>query len=187
MNVFNLLIIGIGLSMDTFAVSVATGASLGNIMSGQAVRIALTFGFFQAVMPVAGWIAGNSMSDSVAVFNHWLAPGLLIVVGIKMITEAFAIIPDDNEPVCIDRKRIVLLAVATNIDALAVGLSFSFIDVRIIIPALVIGAIAFVFSFAGIWIGHKSQHFFEKKIEIAGGILLMMMGFKLIVENVYIL
>jgi putative Mn2+ efflux pump MntP len=181
-----LLSISLGLAMDAFAVSVTSGLAIRTIRVRHALRIAAFFGAFQGVMPVVGWLAGTSLRSSIAPLDHWLAFGILGVVGGKMIYEA-AVIEKAEESAPSDLGILVLLglSVATSLDALAVGVTFAFLDVRIVTPALVIGAVTFAMSYAGVWIGDRFGGFFEKKIEVLGGIILIAIGLKILTEHLF--
>lgn len=184
MNFFSLLFIAVGLAMDAFAVSIASGFAVRKLHFSYAVKIAFLFGLFQGFMPIIGWLAGSSLVEQITAIDHWIAFGLLSFVGGKMIYESKAFCEDE---VCDqDPKRIYILltlAIATSIDALAVGLTLSFIDVDIVTPAIIIGAITFLLSLAGVYIGDKVGHFFESKIEILGGLILIGIGIKILVEH----
>lgn len=183
MNHTSIIIIALGLAMDAFAVSIASGVSLKCFKANLAFRVALFFGGFQAIMPLIGWLAGNSFSRYIEAYAHWIAFGMLAIIGGKMIYESTVI--DEVESKCDPRNLGILfvLAVATSIDALAVGLSFSMLQVSIIEPVLVIGIITFILSFAGVYLGDKFGSLFENKMEIIGGIILILIGIKILLEH----
>ncbi|KPJ59511.1 MAG: hypothetical protein AMJ46_10870 [Latescibacteria bacterium DG_63] len=183
MNTLSILLIAVALAMDAFAVSVANGAAAKRLKVEHALTIALFFGSFQGIMPVIGWLAGTGFRSLISGIDHWVAFGLLIFVGGKMIYESAKLErpPSKNDPLSL--YVIVLLSVATSIDALAIGLSFSFLKVEIVTPAVVIGVITFVLSLAGAFIGKRLGHFLERKIEIVGGIILIAIGFKILIEH----
>jgi len=184
MEVFTIILIAVGLAMDTFAVSVAAGAAERKLHIRHAMRMAVFFGAFQAVMPLIGWFAGEGFKDSIAAYDHWIAFGLLALVGGKMILESFKLKDDKDKPVDPTSVLVVLtLAVATSIDALAVGVTLSLVTDSILFAVLMIGVITFVLSLAGIRIGMKVGHFFENKIEIFGGVILLLIGIKILVEH----
>ena len=185
MNLVTIIIIAVGLAMDAFAVSIASGVTLKEVRLSYALRIALFFGGFQAVMPLIGWLVGSSFSSYIAAFDHWVAFGLLAFIGGKMIYESTIL--KEAEKKTDPRKLIVLfvLAIATSIDALAVGLSFSFLDVTIVEPVIIIGLITFLLSFAGVYIGTKAGSMFENKIEIIGGVILIGVGIKILIEHLF--
>jgi putative Mn2+ efflux pump MntP len=180
-----LLGVAVGLSMDALAVAVASGACARTLHLGRALRMAALFGGFQALMPVIGWLAGWGFRAHIAAWDHWIAFGLLWAIGGKMIWEASGI-PDDESARDVATERLLVLfglAVATSIDALAVGLSFSFLGVDIPVPAAVIGAVTFVITLGGVWVGTRVGHFFERKIAVVGGVVLMVIGVKILVEH----
>jgi len=169
--------------MDAFAVSVASGIVLKNFRIRYALRMALAFGVFQAVMPVAGWAAGITFRRHVCAYDHWIAFGLLTVIGGKMIYEAARIEEAESEVNPFGFAVLLVLALATSIDALAVGVTFAMLGTSILLPVAVIGIVTFALCLAGVRIGHVSGHFFEKKIEAAGGVVLIGIGLKILVEH----
>ena len=186
MNTFSLIFIAIGLAMDAFAVSIASGFAVRKLHFSYAMKIAFLFGLFQGIMPVIGWLAGSGLSEYISAIDHWIAFGLLSFVGGKMIYESTVFCEGDECDK--DPKRIYVLlslAIATSIDALAVGLTLSFININIATPALIIGAITFALSLAGVYIGDKVGHFFESKIEIIGGVMLIGIGIKILIDHLY--
>lgn len=187
MNFWTLALISVGLSMDAFAVSVANGAIMGKIRLKSALKIALFFGGFQALMPMIGWLAGWGFRSLISSVDHWIAFGLLSIVGGKMIFESTELERENGEaaasPCSESLVMLFTLAVATSIDALAVGLSFSFLKVSIPFPALFIGFTTFAISFLGVCIGTKVGHFFEKRIGILGGLILLGIGLKILIEH----
>lgn len=183
MDVLTILFIAFGLAMDAFAVSVASGFAIKNLRLRNAVTIAFFFGSFQAVMPVIGWLAGYSLRSFIASFDHWIAFGLLGFIGLKMIYESTKMDGESDPRDPLNVAVLLMLSVATSIDALAVGLSLSILDVLIITPALIIGIITFLLSLLGVYIGDRFGHFFEKKIEFAGGLILIGIGIKILIEH----
>lgn len=186
MDILSIVAIGVGLSMDAFAVSITSGFVSKNLRFYQALRMALFFGGFQFIMPIIGWLAGLTIRNYILAFDHWLAFILLAFIGGKMIYESFQ--PDETEegsekksPMAL--PNLFLLAVATSIDALAVGLSLSFIKVSIVFPSILIGVITFCISLAGVFIGKKFGHLFEKKMELVGGLVLIGIGVKILLEH----
>lgn len=186
MSFSTIAVLAIALAMDTFAVSVASGVTIKKLHLHHALRIAGLFGIVQAVMPVAGWSVGRFAAHFVRNYAHWVAFALLLFVGIKMIFEAYQI--DDDKKGRSNPLNIYLLltlAFATSIDAAVVGITMSFLNVAIIQPALIIGTITFCISLAGIYIGKKSGHLFENKIEIIGGIVLIGIGVKIVIDHFF--
>lgn len=184
-----ILFIALGLSMDAFAVAVASGATMKRLHIPHALKMGLFFGGFQALMPVLGWAAGLSMKNFISGWDHWIAFGLLSAVGGKMFYEAFQI---KKEEECAGGKTcpfntgtLTVLALATSIDALAVGLTFSLLQVSIIAPVLMIGLVTFLMSVAGVKLGSTGGHFFEHKMEAAGGIILVGIGLKILLSHLF--
>lgn len=182
MYTITIVMIALGLSMDAFAVSVSSGITIKNLKPRHAVKIGGFFGGFQALMPIAGWLLGLGFKDYIEKYDHWIAFGLLGFVGVKMLKEAME---EDCEYILNPLKNNVLfmLAIATSIDAMAVGVSFAFLKASILSSAVIIGIITFVVCFGGVYLGKKCGCIFKKKAEIAGGIILMLIGFKILVEH----
>lgn len=183
MSLPTLLLIALGLSLDAFAVAVASGCSFARLKFGHALRMAAAFGLFQAVMPIIGWLAGVGPRSLISEVDHWIAFGLLTAIGAKMIYEATRLREEERSSHPFSPPTLLILSVATSVDALAVGLSLSFLKVQIIAPAGIIGAIAFALSLAGVYIGKRFGHLFESKIEIAGGMILIGIGAKILIEH----
>ncbi len=182
MDYITTIFIGIGLSMDAFAVSISTGINFKYLKMRDAVRMASYFGLFQAFMPILGWILGYSLQRYINEIDHWIAFVLLAFVGGKMIYESFNKSGEDKVIDSLSRKLLFTLAVATSIDALAVGVSLSFLK-TIITPAIIIGIITFSLSFIGVQIGNRFGHFSEKRLEVYGGIILIGIGIKILLEH----
>ncbi len=185
MTITTILFIALGLSMDAFAVSVTSGLAMKVLRIRYAFRIALFFGTFQALMPIIGYLAGLSIRSYLEGFDHWVAFALLAFIGSKMIYESFTLDADEKAMHPQDLVILLTLAIATSIDALAVGLSLSFLKVEIIHPALIIGCITFFLSFLGVLIGKSIGHLFERKIEVAGGLILIGIGLKILFEHIF--
>jgi putative Mn2+ efflux pump MntP len=183
MSIMTIIFIALGLSMDAFAVAVANGFQIKQQHLRHAARIALFFGGFQAIMPVIGWLAGTSVRNFISGFDHWIAFTLLCFIGVKMIYESLTILPDEKVKNASNISVLLILSIATSIDALAVGLSLSFLKINIITPAAIIGVMTFVLSFMGVYIGKTFGHFFERKLEIAGGIILIGIGIKILIQH----
>jgi len=183
MTLLTLLLIAVGLAMDAFAVSVASGIAIRNLRLHHALRMATAFGLFQAIMPLLGWLAGLTLRGYLAGLDHWLAFGLLTAIGIKMIYEATRIEQIEERADPLHPVSLLLLAVATSVDALAVGVTFAMLHIAILTPILVIGSVTFAICLAGVYIGDMVGHFFEKKIEIAGGLVLIGIGIKLLIDH----
>ena len=184
MNLATVTVIAVGLAMDAFAVSIATGATYRQPGTNHALRMALAFGSFQAIMPVTGWLVGLTLRSIIRDYDHWVAFILLVFIGVKMIYESFKIKEVQERSDRLSAAMLLMLAVATSIDALAVGITFSFLLAgSLIVAVIIIGAVTFVFSYAGFYIGKSAGHFFENKIEIAGGIVLLCIGVKILFEH----
>lgn len=200
MDILSIILIAVGLSMDAFAVSVTNGIIITDLKIGHGLKVGLYFGVFQALMPIAGWLAGSQFKDYITSIDHWIAFGLLAFIGGKMIWEAAQIEDEEAETVegmcevavsnqgtvCenpLRMGRLIVLAVATSIDALAVGISFAFLRVSIIWAASIIGLITFAICFAGVYIGNKFGGLLKKKAEIVGGLILIGIGLKIFLEH----
>jgi len=179
-------LVGIGLSMDCFAVSLAIGTTTRATLLHAAAIIALCFGGFQAGMTLLGWAAGTHLAGMITAYDHWVAFLLLAVIGAKMVAEGF-LGGDGEETVDVMQLLpVLLLSVATSIDALAVGVSFAFLQVSILAPALIIGIVAFAFSFAGVLSGRQLEGVLGRKVEILGGLILIAIGLKVLLEHLLI-
>ena len=181
-----LFLIGVGLSMDAFVVSICKGLGMSRLNMRQAAVISLFFGGFQAFMPLIGWALGSQLTDFITPIDHWIAFGLLAFVGGKMLWDAFHE-DDEDEGVQtdekLDLKELLMLAIATSIDALAVGITFAFLQVAIVPSITIIGLTAFVISFAGVAVGHFFGARFEKPATIVGGVVLILIGVKILLEH----
>ena len=187
MHPLDLLLLAIGLAMDAFAVAVSCGVAFQRREHLGALRIALSFGLFQAAMPVLGWAAGFAVRHQIESWDHWIAFALLVVIGAKMIREAIVSWRQEVALELPDAVTLLGLSVATSIDALAVGLSLSFLQVEIATPALVIGLVTFAMSFAGIVLGFELEHRlrgrWRRNIQVAGGVILIAIGARILVEH----
>lgn len=186
MNLIEVLLIAIGLAMDAFAVSLGIGTTGRANRPRPIFRLAFHFGLFQAMMPVIGWLAGLTVQSFVAAWSHWIAFGLLLFIGGRMIREALA--ADDDSERSNDPSRgltMVALSVATSIDALAVGLTLAMLDVVIWMPSLVIGLVACAFTIAGLFLGTKAGQRWGKRVEVAGGVILVGIGFKILLSALF--
>ena len=183
MDIITIIFIALGLAMDAFAVSIASAVTIKREKIRKAILFGLMFGGFQMLMPIIGWSAGYTFRSFVSGIDHWIAFGLLVFIGFKMIYEAMNI--EKLESAGSEITAIVLLglSIATSIDALAVGISFTFLEISIFLPVVMIGIITFFMSFAGVLLGSKYGGFFEKKIEVLGGIILIIIGIKILVSH----
>lgn len=183
-----LVIIAVGLSADAFAVSVSSGITIKNVDWMNSLKIALFFGAFQAAMPLLGWAAGQQFSRYIIQYDHWIAFALLTFIGGKMIYETWKDGKGEGEQSNpLDNKVLFLLAVATSIDALAVGISFAFLKVAIVKSVLIIGLITFGLSFIGVHLGDKSGHYLKEYAGYVGGVVLIGIGVKILLEHLSIL
>ena len=183
MAIITIILIAVGLAMDALAVSIVSGATFRELRIRHALQIALFFGGFQAVMPLIGSLAGLTLKQHMAAYDHWVAFGLLAAVGAKMIYESFRIKSAEKRHDPSDILTLLVLSVATSIDALAIGVTLSFITTSIAAAVTIIGLVTFALSYVGVFIGKRLGHFFENKIEIAGGIILMVIGLKILAEH----
>jgi len=183
MEIITIIVIAFGLAMDAFAVSITSGITIKRLKINNALRIALFFGLFQAIMPIIGWLAGLSLRDFISAVDHWIAFGLLSFIGCKMIYESITVQSSEKEIDPLNIYVLLMLSLATSIDALAVGVSFAFLKVSIVTPVVIIGMVTFTLSFLGIFVGNRIGHFFENKIEILGGLVLIGIGIKILVEH----
>lgn len=190
MGLVELLLVAVGLSMDAFAVSICKGLGMKEVNLKVAVVLALFFGGFQALMPLIGWALGSQFLGIIGPIDHWVAFVLLAVIGGKMLWEAFRedAGEDDGKPADrIDLGEFLILAIATSIDALAVGISFAALSVDIVPSVALIGVITFAFSIAGVFVGNFFGSRYEKPASIVGGVVLILIGTKILLEHLGIL
>lgn len=183
MNFLTIFLTSLGLAMDAFAVSVGSGISLKKVTIKDAVIIATFFGGFQFMMPLIGWITGLTFREFIISFDHWIAFALLSLIGGKMLYEAWQGEEEETDTDFRNLYVLLTLAIATSIDALAVGVGFSVIKTPIITAVVIIGIITFLLSFSGVYLGSKFGHLFEKQAEIIGGFILIGIGFKILLEH----
>lgn len=184
LTIFTDLLLAFGLAMDAFAVAVASGSATHKIRFTDAFKLAFLFGLFQGVMPVIGWMIGLNFKDVVSAWDHWIAFVLLGIIGGKMIYDDLKA-GDEDEGVDeskIGIYRLLLLALATSIDALAVGFGLIVLD-SILLPVIIIGVVTFALSLAGVYLGHRYKHFGHNKTRIVGGIILIVIGTKILIEH----
>lgn len=185
MGILELILIAIGLAMDAFAVSVCKGLSMKKMEWKKSVIIGLYFGGFQGLMPLIGYVLGIGFEEKIKSIDHWIAFALLAFIGINMIKEAFGKKEQTDDK--IDFKTMIILAIATSIDALAVGVTFAFLDVNILLAISLIGIITFILSIIGVKIGNVFGDKYETKAELAGGFILIFLGAKILLEHLGIL
>ena len=191
MGFTELFLIAVGLSMDAFAVAVCKGLNMRKINYKHTFVIALFFGGFQALMPVIGWALGKQFESYITRYDHFIAFGLLAFIGGKMIWDAVKPEKDGadekgapgGEGEKLNIKELFVLAVATSIDALAVGVTFAFLNTNIVLSASLIGVTTFVLSALGVLIGNRFGAKYERKAELAGGIILVLIGLKILLEH----
>jgi manganese efflux pump family protein len=184
MDFLTLLGIALALAMDALAVALAAGLALPVLTGRHLFRLGFHFGLFQAMMPVLGWLAGMTVQQWIAAYDHWVAFGLLTFIGAKMIREARQLRPDDAPR--LDPTRgltLVMLSLATSIDALAVGLSLAMLEIDIWIPAAVIGLVCGALTIAGMLLGRRIGASWGPRVEIAGGLTLIIIGIKILLEQ----
>ena len=186
MDLLTLLTLAVGLAMDAFAVSICKGLAMREKVLKKGVIVGLWFGGFQALMPTIGFFLGTQFKEQITSIDHWIAFVLLGLIGINMVKEALS---NDEEQAddSIAVKEMFMLAVATSIDALAVGITFAFLNVHIVSAASMIGVCTFLISFAGVKIGNIFGTKYKSKAELAGGIILILLGFKILFEHLHIL
>lgn len=183
MDLTSIFGIALALAMDAFAVALAAGVTLERITGRHLFRFGFHFGLFQAMMPVIGWLAGITVQRWIAAYDHWIAFGLLAFVGIKMIREAFE---EEDEAAATDPTRgmtMVMLAIATSIDALAVGLSLGMLGVSVWLPAAVIGLVCGVLTVTGMLLGGRIGQLWGQRVEVLGGLVLCGIGLKILLEH----
>lgn len=185
MSILELFILAVGLSMDAFAVSVCKGLSLGKIKPKHMCIAGAWFGGFQALMPLIGYFLGSFFAEMIKKYDHWVAFVLLAIIGGNMIKESFD--KDEKVDSSMDVKSMLLLAIATSIDALAVGVTFAFLQVQIVPAVSFIGVITFIFSAVGVKIGSLFGTKYKSKAELFGGIVLVLIGIKILLEGIGVL
>jgi putative Mn2+ efflux pump MntP len=185
MGFVEIFLIGVGLSMDAFAVSICKGLSVRKLKLKNALTCGIYFGGFQALMPFVGYILGVQFADKIESIDHWIAFVLLVLIGLNMIHEAFENEEDGNDDFSF--KAMIPLAIATSIDALAVGVTFAFLSVNIIKAIVIIGCTTLIISMIGVKIGHIFGLKYKKNAEIVGGVILVLMGIKILLEHIGIL
>lgn len=185
MSVAELFILAIGLAMDAFAVSICKGLSLGKIKWKHMCIAGVWFGGFQALMPVIGYCLGSVFADVITKYDHWAAFILLAIIGANMIKESFG--KEEEIDASMTVKSMLLLAIATSIDALAVGITFAFMKVNILVAVIFIGVITFICSAVGVKIGSVFGTKYKSKAELFGGVVLILIGLKILLEGVGII
>ncbi len=187
MSFWSLLVVAVGVSADAFAVALGKGVQVRTAVLRVALVVAGAFGLAQAVMPLLGWLLGSAFAAAIAPFDHWIAFVLLAAIGGKMLWEAFGPQRGDDEPAAtasaLSLREIALLALATSIDALAVGVSFAFLNVPLWVAVVSIGLVTFALSFAAVFVGHRIGTRWRKPAEIIGGLVLIGIGTQILIEH----
>jgi len=186
MKIIELLLLSVGLGMDAFAVSVCKGISMKKMDWKKAIIIGLYFGGFQALMPVIGYFLGSAFESLITNIDHWIAFILLGIIGGKMIKDSF-VDESDNCNDDVSFKTMFVLAVATSIDALAIGITFAFLNVNLILAVTIIGVITFILAVIGTKIGNRFGDKYQNKAELVGGIILVLLGIKILLEHLNII
>ncbi len=184
MDILSIILIAIGLSMDSFAVSVSNGLTIIDLDRRKKIVIAFSLAIFQALMPFIGWISGVGIEKHIKQYDHWIAFLLLSFIGGKMVLEGL----QNSEKIKSKKLNYITLigqSIATSIDAFAVGISFAFLNIPIVTPVLIIGLVTFCFAIVGLQIGKYIGSKFSKRIELLGGILLIAIGTKILIEHLF--
>lgn len=187
MDLFSLLALAVGLSMDAFAVSVCKGLALKKVNGKHMCIVGAWFGGFQALMPTIGYLLGVRFEQYITAIDHWIAFVLLALIGANMIREAVSPDGDEEADASLGFRTMLLMAIATSIDALAVGITFAFLSVHIVPAALTIGATTFALSAVGVKVGSVFGLKYKKRAEIAGGVILCLLGLKILLEHLGVL
>ena len=191
MSFIELFLIGVGLSMDAFAAAICQGLSMTRIKWGHALTVGLYFGGFQALMPFIGWMLGSQFADRIQQYDHWIAFILLVLIGGNMIREALSGDEEDaaqaETDLRLDHKKLFLMAIATSIDALAIGVTFAFLETAILPAIGIIGCTTFCISVAGVVVGCWFGARYKQRAEITGGAILVLLGIKILLEHLGIL
>ena len=187
MDIISTLLIAIALAMDAFSVSLTKGFALKDIKNSQILWFAIFFGGFQSLMPILGWLGGIQLEWLITTIAPWIAFILLLLIGLNMIRESLSEDEDDDISDKFSFKELTLLAIATSIDAFAVGITYAVLKTDIIIPVIIIGLVAFIFTIIGIYLGKKIGNYFGDKFEILGGVILILFGIRILLEGLGIL
>jgi putative Mn2+ efflux pump MntP len=182
----NLFLISVSLAMDCFAVSIAGGATASRPRITDAVKVGVSFGSFQAAMPLIGWLAGFSFKSLIENVDHWVAFSLLGIIGIKMLYEALKKNTGEKKKDITKMPTLLILSVATSIDALVIGITLSLLNIPLYLSVLIIGLFALLFSVTGYMLGNKMGKFVGNKVEIIGGVILMGIGIKILIEHLWL-
>lgn len=184
MDLFDVILLAFALAMDCFAVSVTTGLMTSKYRFGNVLVMALYFGGFQGLMPVFGWFAGTGFALVASAFDHWIAFGLLAVIGINMIRESLSESESEGADIT-NHKTLFGLAVATSIDALVVGVNFGLTGTPLVVPALIIAAVSFAMTVFGFYLGNRFKRACKFNFELVGGVVLILIGLKILIEHLF--
>jgi len=183
MDIITIVFIALGLAMDCLAVSIASALTIKSVRITEALKMAAFFGLFQAFMLSIGWLAGFELTAFISGVDHWIAFGLLSLIGLKMIYKSVKTESGEKGDAPLKLYALLILSVATSIDSLAAGLSLAFLEASIVTPMIVIGMVTFLLSFLGAFAGGRFGHLFGSKVEIIGGIILIGIGIKVLAEH----
>ena len=185
MSIIEIALIGVGLAMDAFAVSICKGLAMRRMNYKKAIIIAAFFGVFQALMPALGYVLGTTFANKIAAIDHWIAFILLALIGANMIKEALSIDDDECQDDSLRLGDLIMLSIATSIDALAVGITFAFFNVSLLLSVSMIGIITFIICVIGVKVGNVFGEKYKSKAELAGGLILIVMGAKILIDHLF--
>ena len=185
MSIIEIALIGVGLAMDAFAVSICKGLAMRRMNYKKAIIIAAFFGVFQALMPALGYVLGTTFANKIAAIDHWIAFILLALIGANMIKEALSSDDDECQDDSLRLGDLIMLSIATSIDALAVGITFSFFNVSLLLSVSMIGIITFIICVIGVKVGNVFGEKYKSKAELAGGLILIVMGAKILIDHLF--
>ena len=185
MSIIEIALIGVGLAMDAFAVSICKGLAMRRMNYKKAIIIAAFFGVFQALMPALGYVLGTTFANMIAAIDHWIAFILLALIGANMIKEALSSDDDECQDDSLRLGDLIMLSIATSIDALAVGITFAFFNVSLLLSVSMIGIITFIICVIGVKVGNVFGEKYKSKAELAGGLILIVMGAKILIDHLF--
>ena len=185
MSIIEIALIGVGLAMDAFAVSICKGLAMRRMNYKKAIIIAAFFGVFQALMPALGYVLGTTFANKIAAIDHWIAFILLALIGANMIKEALSSDDDECQDDSLRIGDLIMLSIATSIDALAVGITFAFFNVSLLLSVSMIGIITFIICVIGVKVGNVFGEKYKSKAELAGGLILIVMGAKILIDHLF--
>lgn len=185
MSIIEIALIGVGLAMDAFAVSICKGLAMRRMNYKKAIIIAAFFGVFQALMPALGYVLGTTFANKIATIDHWIAFILLALIGANMIKEALSSDDDECQDDSLRLGDLIMLSIATSIDALAVGITFAFFNVSLLLSVSMIGIITFIICVIGVKVGNVFGEKYKSKAELAGGLILIVMGAKILIDHLF--